>query len=245
MYAGKKKKTIEFCYGLKLKWFSWTGCRYWQVVVTVFYFLSLSYIMLYCISVRYARPCTRHKQNIMLNQPIGYIAPYSDTNYPKDGSDLCSWVIQGQPGQKVNITLISLFSSSTDHVAYNSAPCRLKIMISEGNDKKVFELCDLSTPYLLYTSRDHSVSVNIPYSARHMDVIQKILKYQSKNSQFYNSCSSDHKKVNLVHLYVVYMQSFFAWSWEKNWRIIIGFFFLSLLRFPGMNCFCFFKFCIL
>jgi hypothetical protein len=138
-------------------------------------------------SVLFARPCIGGEQSIVLTDPHGFLAPYADRNYMTEGSELCTWELQAKPGQRINVTLLNLFTSASEQGLYPRAACPLRITVSEGSAKHIYELCDLNAPSRLFTSKGHVIYVKVPYSVGKADVvIQKLLRYDGGLSvEFY------------------------------------------------------------
>ena len=133
----------------------------------------------FSLSVNYAKPCHQRERTVLLTQPSGFISPYDPSAYTMDLGIVCPWEIQAEPGQIVNISLVTLFSGDQP----DQAGCPMEVHLRENNElTKTFNLCDLNSPMQLYSSKSHILFVEV--KGKYSKVIQKLLKYQGKFHSF-------------------------------------------------------------
>ena len=114
----------------------------------------------------------------------GYIAN-SVTEAHGFGSSKCPWVIKGQPGQRINITLVD-FSQMSPHEVPDGRGvrpryCREYATLRESKGSKSLVVCDGDPEDKhIYISDSHVVEIEIEKSQSQDATFRFLLQYQSK-----------------------------------------------------------------
>ena len=91
------------------------------------------------------------------DMPVGYFSNTLYNAYSALGQRSCPWVIRGQPGQRVQITLLLLHSA--DVTATSAKQCT-KVIVAEDDVTNEYNVCTKrSRERELYTSNSHQVRI--------------------------------------------------------------------------------------
>ena len=101
------------------------------------------------------------------------------------GTDSCPWLIQAQPGQRINITLLDFAIDTETKPTRPIDYCRAYAIIRDHQTGRSTTVCGGHVrESVVYLSQSNSVEVRIIRTAKRDDVDHFLLKYESKSADY-------------------------------------------------------------
>ena len=123
----------------------------------------------------------------ILRAPTGYVARVTaqESGY---GTDSCPWLVQGQPGQRINITLLDFaIGGGSEDVPLDY--CRAYAIIRDKQTGRSTTVCGgHARESVVYLSQSNQVEIRIIRTPKRTNIDHFLLRYEGNHAVLLNMC---------------------------------------------------------